>query len=1040
MAKKNRISKTESEANLRKNFYSFQKKVGHLEEIRHELSSLESKGLTKGFEKEVNLIRSRLKDTTAVPILVKRMNKLRSDIRNKRIVKKKSPINKIESHVSKLDSSLADTGKKLENKVARIDTHLEDSQQELKKEIKNLKLHLDESLTKKQAIDSRVGFVVDDGFQDFLKEVKMDLSERVKAKESQLNDQLRKDLDLRRRELEAHYKTMEEKLTTDIEDKEKRLKQSYQLRLENGLKKEIYERFNAELRKKFDAERDKLDAFYVDQLKKKYHAEYLKQKKFLEERFRVKVQKEIDALENEHKINESNFKLRIQKKLNKIDVRKKSLENKLMKEFSAIGFEKEQQREILKNKLKLLESELEKNKAILKDNLGKLEKQKNIDIAKVKKNSNQYGKELAKEHHDRLEKEISEYRRKINEKLKKEFVERMNHFVNAQKTERDRIIRERLLRLNKQLEHQKKINELLKENVSQKDLQLEQMKQKNNEMVNREISIKNEEVKKYQVAQNALIQKHKADIQKLTNNLEWEFKTKFNHELRNRVKQERESLDRDYERKKTEIANKMRTASFLQRAVYRQNLKKKYNRMYQRNVNSIQRKLKEQLRNEFKSQAEKALNDERKKLSIKLSELESEKSRLAVEMQHKLSLKLNKVLTDEKIKHDADIISRTKQLNVALESQRKINDLLRGKLSEEDLAMKKLHEDARKEVMKRKIELEHKAAKEGEIAERKKEELNLAFERKKAEMHALLEKKEVELAKTRQTHEEEIERSKAKSRELLEQQRQENVKLIAMLTKTRHEGELHRQQQKRRLLEQHKKELQALTDNLKTEYNKKFESEIKKHINDENVRLREMMKSDLDNAKARLKVVSRKDSREYKRKLAAYYNYKLNQSVEKEKKRLREALHKEFYQESKKSFDSEKKKLQNRLKEYENKYKAEQESLKIKEKNLIEANRARNLELAAEKESFADKLNLLKKQEDLIIKKERVRIQKEITEKEHQKMLDVLKKREALLKARYQKEFGDKLKAEHANQEAELSKKKAELAEELRKKASTLFS
>ena len=69
MVKKNRSStkgaKPLTEENLRKDFYKFQGKVEHLEKIRHELNTLN----TKGFEKEVSVMRSRLKDTNAIPAL-----------------------------------------------------------------------------------------------------------------------------------------------------------------------------------------------------------------------------------------------------------------------------------------------------------------------------------------------------------------------------------------------------------------------------------------------------------------------------------------------------------------------------------------------------------------------------------------------------------------------------------------------------------------------------------------------------------------------------------------------------------------------------------------------------------------------------------------------------------------------------------------------------------------------------------------------------------------------------------------------------------
>ena len=66
-SKKRSVSRVNSEEKLRSKFYSFQKKVNRLEELKHELNSLQASDYSKGFEKEIVIIRSRLKDTTAIP-------------------------------------------------------------------------------------------------------------------------------------------------------------------------------------------------------------------------------------------------------------------------------------------------------------------------------------------------------------------------------------------------------------------------------------------------------------------------------------------------------------------------------------------------------------------------------------------------------------------------------------------------------------------------------------------------------------------------------------------------------------------------------------------------------------------------------------------------------------------------------------------------------------------------------------------------------------------------------------------------------------
>ena len=184
------VKKDSSKDKLRKNFYNFQKKIDRLEEFKHELNSLENKGLTKGFEKEVNILRSRLKDTTALPQLEKRMTALRKNIRSKRTIKKKSPIKGIQTRVGRIDNTVSDTNvllRKGMSKVEHIDDTVGDTNTLLRKDMKDLKLSVDEGIErmteKPKSIDSGVGLIVDEEFQDFVKSIKLELTEKVKNKE-----------------------------------------------------------------------------------------------------------------------------------------------------------------------------------------------------------------------------------------------------------------------------------------------------------------------------------------------------------------------------------------------------------------------------------------------------------------------------------------------------------------------------------------------------------------------------------------------------------------------------------------------------------------------------------------------------------------------------------------------------------------------------------------------------------------------------------------------------------------------------------------
>ena len=57
--KKRRVKKE----NVEQEFTDFARKIARLESLKHELNSLD----TKGFEPEAKIIRSKLKDTKAIP-------------------------------------------------------------------------------------------------------------------------------------------------------------------------------------------------------------------------------------------------------------------------------------------------------------------------------------------------------------------------------------------------------------------------------------------------------------------------------------------------------------------------------------------------------------------------------------------------------------------------------------------------------------------------------------------------------------------------------------------------------------------------------------------------------------------------------------------------------------------------------------------------------------------------------------------------------------------------------------------------------------
>lgn len=99
---------------LEKDFYSFQDKIARLEAIRQELQKLD----TRGFEKEVNVIKARLKDTRALPELERSMKLLREKILKKKIPKKSVKKKKERTLTKKQVSNFPTLGFKTEVDIA----------------------------------------------------------------------------------------------------------------------------------------------------------------------------------------------------------------------------------------------------------------------------------------------------------------------------------------------------------------------------------------------------------------------------------------------------------------------------------------------------------------------------------------------------------------------------------------------------------------------------------------------------------------------------------------------------------------------------------------------------------------------------------------------------------------------------------------------------------------------------------------------------------------------------------------------------------
>jgi len=232
VAKRKKSGKTSS---FRRKFDVFAKGIKRLEELRAELNKLN----VEGHEKEVNSIRSKLKNVSYIPEIEEEMKILKEKIKGvykaKEGEEKKKPRKrrKIEKPKELLKIPEIEVEvKALKSMLAR--------QQEGEKRKRELM----------KEIDPDINLMVDNKFDLTLNEIKAELSKKLKDKELFMQEQLQKDLDMRKQEFELRY-----------EDLKKKFAEKYGERIENSLQKEVGRRFNDLVKER------------VDQIKKKLHIE-----------------------------------------------------------------------------------------------------------------------------------------------------------------------------------------------------------------------------------------------------------------------------------------------------------------------------------------------------------------------------------------------------------------------------------------------------------------------------------------------------------------------------------------------------------------------------------------------------------------------------------------------------------------------------------------------------------------------------------------------------------------------------------------------
>lgn len=384
-----------ADKNLKKEFSDFAEKISRLQSLKHEFEAIDS----KGFEREAKIIRSKLKDVHAIPQLERMISQLRNEVLKFHARKQvKSQVGKkilaksrsLEEDHKKIKSKIHELEQNLENKSRHIGkkqltkSEVDDVKEipKLQKQIGNLKNDLHSHVSaSKMKVDTGVGLLVDAKFSDFLFSIKGELSQELKKKQKEMDEELSADLESREKIFAKKYHDVVQKYHD-----------MYEKKVSSELDKEVRKQFNQKLNDELEKAKRKM----VADLLKRDSERIAKEKHKLV----LNLEKEF-ASKKEYLEKESNSKL-------------KDYENKI---------KKDSEKNVLKIKSDYAKMEKELKEKYSKDKRGIFEKylSKKKDLEKMKINLNN---------------QIEYERRKLNvllENAKKKYLKEFNAKVYEDK-------------------------------------------------------------------------------------------------------------------------------------------------------------------------------------------------------------------------------------------------------------------------------------------------------------------------------------------------------------------------------------------------------------------------------------------------------------------------------------------------------------------------------------------------------------------------------------------------------------------------------
>lgn len=507
--------------------------VERLKELEKELNSLD----TRGFTKEDQKIRAKLKTVSEIPAIERELKDLKLKIRGKyrpRPKRKGIKYKDIQEDVEEIKEKFPD----IKREIKKVGEKVEEIQKR-----------------KKGRLDPGVGLLVDLKFEEFIKEIKGSLSDRVKTKEKELDIVLKDDLKRR----EKNFKDKHLDLTRGFNEKKKELEKKYKMRVKKTLHQEVSGKFNIELQKKLDSMKDGLSKRYVGGLKEHAKKELEKQKKALEKQVRanlarkkqlldkdferIKLDQKKDLEEKRNKIKEKEERIAIQK--DKLKIRRQRLAGELTKRKKAL---EKQVRGQFATKAKLIEREDEK----IKNQKLELEKQKQhlekkvrgefVTEARVRKKEDERIEKTKKEL-EKQKQELNKQKQGLEEQVKVEFTRRVRSIkkdLEKKRAAERRSLEERKNRIKEKEERivfQKDKLKMRRQNI---DEEVERGKQKFKNIIvkefhnklKEELAAKEKKLRKqlrdeYKLRLKEHIHKHEEDMKKRKLMLELEFQKRM---------------------------------------------------------------------------------------------------------------------------------------------------------------------------------------------------------------------------------------------------------------------------------------------------------------------------------------------------------------------------------------------------------------------------------------------------------------------------------------------------------------------------------